>query len=967
MDAIIINDIEERITVWSPGAEKMFGWTSQEALGKRTAELIVPPEMLPEGELIINTAMAGRSITGIDTQRRHKDGTIINVSMTIYPLRDTRQNIIGISYIIRDITEHKRAEIVLQREHDKLNIWVQELTSELSLMNKNLQAEIKGHKHAQEAVQTSLKLWQDTFNAISDGLWLLDREGHVIMSNGATERLLGREEENVSGLHCYKIVHNSSKFMEKCPFQKMFKTGKHEFVEYEDKERGQWFQISVDPINDMSGQIISAVHIVSNITKRKQAEDTLLRMRDELEIHVRERTTDLGRTNKALKAEIVERREIEEELRQSEEKLRNVIEQSGDGIVVTDEEGIITEWNQAQEKIIGMKKAEVIGRYTWDVQFQMAQDEKKNPTFYEKAKTSLKELMRMGKSNHVNRLIDTNFQHPDGTKRSIQTLVFPIRTNKGFMLGSISRDITERKRAEEERENLLKDIRKQQEHTEKLANLLKKERDTLNIIMENTETQLAYLDSKFNFIRVNSAYSKSSGFTKDSLLGRNHFQIFPDPENQAIFEKVKNTGDAVKYKAKPFEYADQPWRGTTYWDWTLTPVKDASGKVERLVLSLLEVTDRIKTEKKMEKALAYAESIVDTIPEPLIILDKNLIVKTANNAFYQTFKVSIEDTKNKLLFELGNHQWNIPILRKLLEEVIPLNHNVKDFEVDHNFPSIGKKSMMLNAGRFSQDGTQMILLSIKDITERKKIEEIRLENERLIFGNKARSEFLAIMSHELRTPLTSVIGYSIILKEKIQGDLNGKQEYYVDNILKSGEHLLTLINGILDLAKIEAGRLEMVIEDILLPDTINETIYLMNDKAEIRNIEIKKDFDPSLKLIKADRGKFKQILFNLLSNAVKFSKEMSGTITIVARKEEDTVRISISDTGIGIREEDMPKLFHKFEQLDSGISRKYEGTGLGLAITKQLVELHGGKIWVESKFGKGTTFSFTLPIFGKSQ
>src|SRR3972149_499884 len=250
IDAIIINDIEDRITAWSPGAEQMFGWTSQEALGKRPAELIVPPEMLPERELIVNTAMTGRSITGIDTQRRHKDGTIINVSMAVYPLRDTKQNIIGISYIIRDITEHKRAEIVLQREHDKLNIWVRELTSELSLVNKNLQAEIEGHKHAEEAVQTSLKLWQDTFNAISDGLWLLARDGHIIMSNRATERILGRDEKNVSGLHCYKIAHNSSDFMEKCPFQKMLETGRHEFVEYEDKERGQWFQISVDPIYD---------------------------------------------------------------------------------------------------------------------------------------------------------------------------------------------------------------------------------------------------------------------------------------------------------------------------------------------------------------------------------------------------------------------------------------------------------------------------------------------------------------------------------------------------------------------------------------------------------------------------------------------------------------------------------------------------------------------------------------------
>ncbi len=272
-------------------------------------------------------------------------------------------------------------------------------------------------------------------------------------------------------------------------------------------------------------------------------------------------------------------------------------------------------------------------------------------------------------------------------------------------------------------------------------------------------------------------------------------------------------------------------------------------------------------------------------------------------------------------------------------------------------------SPILNAHR------EIIGLSgvIRDITERKKIEEIRLENERLISTNKARSEFLTIMSHELRTPLTSIIGYSILLKENKLGKINDEQTFFVNNIISSSKHLLDLINSILDLAKMEAGKLEMMVEEISVPYIINEALKLLKERFAIHNIVLKTEFDPELVFIKADRQKFKQILFNLLSNAIKFSKEEGGIITVSVERFEEMAKISVSDTGIGIREEDMPRLFQKFEQLDSGISRKYEGTGIGLSITKQLVEMHGGKILVESKYGEGSTFTVLLPIAGESK
>ena len=361
-----------------------------------------------------------------------------------------------------------------------------------------------------------------------------------------------------------------------------------------------------------------------------------------------------------------------------------------------------------------------------------------------------------------------------------------------------------------------------------------------------------------------------------------------------------------------------------------------------------------------------AWSIIDTIREPIVILDSHQRVKMANTVFYKMFKIPIEDAEGRPLYELGSGMWNIPGLKELLED-IPGDSQFRDFEVEMELPDTGRKVMLLNACQLNRAGEDMILLAIEDITDRKKLEELRSENERLIFANKTRSEFLAIMSHELRTPLTSVIGYSLILQGRTQGKLNKKQMLFVDNILKSSKHLLTLINNILDMAKMEAGKLEMAIEEISVPDTINEILNLIKENAAEHNIILKKEFDPEMKAIKADRRAVKQIFFNLLGNAIKFSKQEGGIVTVSVKREGDMVKISVSDTGIGIKGEDMPRLFQEFEQLDSGIARKYEGTGLGLAITKHLVELHGGKIWVESIAGKGSKFTFLLPIAGKKE
>ena len=238
--------------------------------------------------------------------------------------------------------------------------------------------------------------------------------------------------------------------------------------------------------------------------------------------------------------------------------------------------------------------------------------------------------------------------------------------------------------------------------------------------------------------------------------------------------------------------------------------------------------------------------------------------------------------------------------------------------------------------------------------------EIEDKSRQIEAANRHKSEFLANMSHELRTPLNAIIGFSEVLGERLFGELNEKQAEYTDDILSSGRHLLSLINEILDLSKVEAGRMELELAKFDLPLAIDNARTFVRERATKHGINLDVTVDERLGDFVGDERKIKQILLNLLSNAVKFTPE-GGRIGINARQSDGSVEISVSDTGIGIAPEDQPKIFEEFRQVGSDSAHKVEGTGLGLTLAKKFVELHGGKIWVESEVGKGSTFSFSLP------
>jgi len=228
-------------------------------------------------------------------------------------------------------------------------------------------------------------------------------------------------------------------------------------------------------------------------------------------------------------------------------------------------------------------------------------------------------------------------------------------------------------------------------------------------------------------------------------------------------------------------------------------------------------------------------------------------------------------------------------------------------------------------------------------------------------ANRHKSEFLANMSHELRTPLNAVIGFSEVLQERMFGELNEKQADYVNDIHSSGRHLLALINDILDLSKIEAGRMELDSSEFDLPAMLETALTLVRERAQRHGIALSLETAPGVGTVRGDERKLKQVTLNLLSNAVKFTPE-GGSVRLGARMNGAAIEVSVADTGVGIAPEDQALVFDEFRQVGNDAARKAEGTGLGLALARKFVELHGGTIRLESAPGRGSTFTFTLPV-----
>ncbi|MGD0353534.1 MAG: PAS domain S-box protein [Dehalococcoidia bacterium] len=602
--------------------------------------------------------------------------------------------------------------------------------------------------------------------------------------------------------------------------------------------------------------------------------------------------------------DITQLKQTEKTLRETSDYLNNLLEYANAPIIVWDPSFRITRFNHAFESLTGQQAYEVVGKKL-DILFPE-----------ESRRSSLKKIRRT--------LTGERWETVEipivGAKGEVRTVlwnsanVYAVDGKTIVATIAQGQDITERKQAEE---------------------ALTREKETLQITIENTNTHLAYLDPQFNFVRVNSAYAMGSGYPVEDLPGKNHFALFPDEENLAIFKRVRDTGKAVEFRDKPFVFSDQPERGITYWDWTLTPVKNVSGKVEGLVLSLIDTTERKRAEEEIK-------AIISTAIDGFWLTDKDGRFLDVNDAYCNLVGYSREELLNmsvRNVEAIETAEDTIQHIQRMVElgsDRFETRHRCKDgmivdIEVSANY-------MDTKGGRF--------FVFLRDITGRKKLDELK-------------DEFIGLVSHEMRTPLTVIIGaLHTILTEETRLSAEERSQLLQDAVWEA-ESLSHLLSNLLELSRAQSERLLLHRESINIEALVQDVVDRIRQQSSSQKFII--DVRSKLPKIYADPVRLEHILRNLMENAVKYSPKDSQ-ITISIKPEKESLVVAVKDQGIGISLHDQDKLFKPFERLGFSQDSTVKGIGLGLLVCKRLVEAHGGRMWVESEPGRGATFLFTLPL-----
>ncbi|RYY30568.1 MAG: PAS domain S-box protein [Sphingobacteriaceae bacterium] len=464
-------------------------------------------------------------------------------------------------------------------------------------------------------------------------------------------------------------------------------------------------------------------------------------------------------------------------------------------------------------------------------------------------------------------------------------------------------------------------------------------------------------------IYCNKAFELISGYERLEIIGRNCRFLQKEDRNQEVRQTLR---EAVRKGEDCFvEIRNYRKDGMLFWnELYMSPIKNNDGQVTHFIGVQNDVSRRKKAElalqyqkDEMEKRVEertrvireseeYLASIVSTVRESLIVLDKNHNILSVNDHFLKTFKVSLNETTGKGLYEIGNGQWNITKLKEMLNDVLPTNNPVEDFEVEHDFPHIGRKLVLVNAHRIELEGEykDRILIAIEDITDRREIE-------------RRKDDFLSIASHELKTPLTTVKGYVQMMDRYMPEEASDKFKNIVAKTSIYVDRLNNLLGELLDVSRIQTGHIELHKEPFNFDKVIRETVEGIQAATKSHHITVK---GFATDYYKGDESHIIQVINNLLANAIKYSPD-AQEITVYLSLVSNYLKVSVTDHGMGINLEDQKKIFDRFFRVGE-IQQRFPGMGIGLYVCEQIVKNHGGSLWVESEKGNGATFSFILPL-----
>ena len=789
-------------------AEMQRVWHTDIALGMNLLDCMTMPELRAFAKASIDRALNGETFSEI----QHQPEPDIYYELSWNPIVQAEQ-IVGVTCFVRDITERKRVETSLHEYNERLEREVKERTVALEME--------LAQRHASDLARRESEAYvRNIFDSSLDMMITTDNERCIVEFNPAAEEAFGYTRAEVLGKNVSMLYANQEASQN--THQATVAQGTFIGEIPNRRKNGEIFYslVSSAVMHNANGEPIGMVGVSRDITERRQTEQAL---------------------------------------RASEEKFRSIIENSRDGISLCDEQGSIIEWNDGEQEITGLAREDVLGKPTWDVEFQMFPRQAQTPELYENFKAAHEALLATGNSPFAGKRIEREIVRADGETRTVSVIITPIPTARGFMVGSISRDITESKKIE-------------------LALVQSKNELEHRVIERTVELQLA--NAKLH----------------NEIAERWQAQVALADETQQLALTLRSIGDGVittdtDARVVLFNPVAEQLTGWTH-----------DRAVGQRLTDILEIMDA-RTQEPLTlpfiQVLEYGSSMG-------LSRDTALISQTGNVHHISANLAPIRD----------------------------------------------------NAGLIS--GTVLVF---RDITLIRQAEDALQEARAAEAANAAKSQFLAHMSHEIRTPIHGITGLTTLLSHT---ELNGEQQEYLALIKSSADVLLDTVNDILDFSKIEAGKFELERVPFDFIQLVERALDQTAPQARKKQIEMVLQFAPDVPAqLMGDPTRLRQVLVNLFSNAVKFTERGEIVVTVAGKSIAQDVmelHVAVRDTGIGISADKQLLIFDAFRQSDGSTTRKYGGTGLGLAISQKLVELMGGRIWLESQVGEGSTFHFTVQL-----
>ncbi|HEY41846.1 MAG TPA: PAS domain S-box protein [Dehalococcoidia bacterium] len=846
--AIITIDAQTRIVLWNKAAEKIYGYSADEAVGQPLT--LIMPERLHQAfqdeiEAMLSSQNSSPPSGMTETVRLRKDGTEIPVGMTLAKWQAGKETFF--TYISRDITVQKQAEERLRE-------------SELRY---------------RQLVETS-----------PDMIATTDLKANLLFANKEWKKHHGYSDREIKRISILSMLHPDDTRAVKAAFARVMRGQSVANIECRTmRKNGSYINIlaNLSPISDSQGKVTNVLIASMDITERKQAEEIFqtIVLSSPASIYILQDGKYVFN---------------------NDEFLKNA-GYSKDEILNTDPQDIIhpEDREMVRQNAIAMLKGERTTPYEY------------------------RALNKNGDTMWVTETI-----------ASIQY------QGKRAILGSALNN-TERKQAEEIFQTLS---------------------------LSSPVGMYIVQDGKFVF--ANPQFISDLGMTEDRVLGRRSLARVRREDRETV---RKNARAMLKgERTTPYEYAVTSRDGESRWFMeTVAPIQ-YQGK--RAVLgSVLDITERKKNEERLRDTRRRFRDLVNLLPLSVTEMDDKLNITFANkkaieDSGYNESEVNAAPLNPLDVFILEDRERVKENIQRILNgETLGRVEYTQTRRDGSTYPVVTYSAPIL------QDGKAVGLRTVTiDVTEQKEAEreiaeknrELEEANARLQEVDRLKSIFLSSMSHELRTPLNSIIGFTSLILDGMTGDINEEQREQLSLVKSSSNHLLSLINDVLDISKIEAGKVELSLEEFPLNELISEVVDILTPAAQTKGIELTAETDGEIQLY-TDRRRFKQVLINLGGNAVKFTEQ--GSVRIIAALHEenghthdDTLEVHVIDTGIGIENEDIDKLFAPFQQVDGSLTRRFEGTGLGLHHSRKILQMLGGDIWIKSEYGKGSDFGLTLPL-----